>query len=131
MHSQTKLSALAKKLAKLCMHNGVAAQNRVAEVLKSTEPLPRAERRQLLIFFHSALKRELSRYQANVEHAGPLEEAALAQIQVQLKAVYGHSFSVSQTQNEDLIAGLRITVADDVWEANVRYQLDQLALSLA
>lgn len=127
MTADPKQKALAKKLAHLCMHAGHAAQNRIDEVLKSLESFPPTRRKRLLRLFHDALARELARFEARVEHAGPLSEAATEAIKEQLKAHYGHAFTLNLHAREDLLAGFRVRVVDDVYDASAAGRIAQLS----
>lgn len=126
-----KQKAFAKKLAQLCLHNGQAAKNRVDDVIASLEPFPPTRRRALLKLFLKALERELAQYQAVVEHAGELDEAAQLAILDQLKKEYGHTLTLSLQAKPELIAGVRVRVADDVFDASVRTRLNHLSVAVA
>ncbi len=131
MRQDPKLKTFARKLAQMCMHAGHAAQNRVQEVLESLQPLPPTRRKAILKLFLAALEREMAKYEATVEHAGPVSDDVQETIKEQLKTFYGHSINLTLSENEALIAGVRVRVSDDVFDASLVTRLNALASGIS
>lgn len=72
-----------------------------------------------------------NRLVAVVQTAKPLSAAQSAQLADRLESAYGRKIVVSQIVEPDLVAGLRITIGDDVIDGTVRARLDDLRLRLA
>lgn len=122
-----KLKRLTRKLAALCMHAGKPVAKRVQAVIDSFKEFSPTRQRAALNLFHDALEREISRFEAEVEHAGPLSEEALQAIGDQLKSHYHHAFQLNARENPALLAGFRVTVQDDVFDASLQTRLQRLA----
>lgn len=68
---------------------------------------------------------------AVVETARPLSAAQANAVSERLESAYGRKIALNQVIEPDLVAGLRITVGDDVIDGTVRARLDDLRLRLA
>ena len=68
---------------------------------------------------------------AVVETARPLSADQANAVSARLEAAYGRKIALNQVIEPDLVAGLRITVGDDVIDGSVRARLDSLRLRLA
>jgi F-type H+-transporting ATPase subunit delta len=67
---------------------------------------------------------------AVIESAAPLDSAASAQIEKEVKARYGADLTTEFKVNPELIGGLRVRVGSDVWDGSVRERLARLATNL-
>jgi F-type H+-transporting ATPase subunit delta len=72
----------------------------------------------------------IARGQAVVEHAGSINDRALADIAAAMSRRYGRSITGTARRNDALLAGLRVRVGDDVYESSVAGQLAQLAAAV-
>jgi F-type H+-transporting ATPase subunit delta len=110
MAADKKTKLLAKQLFKLSLADGAVSPERVAGVhgyIEKTQPRhPLA----LLKAYQRYIVNELAKSRALVEHSGPV--AAVAQ------------------PNPKLLAGLRVRVGSDVYEASVAGQLAALSSSV-
>lgn len=68
---------------------------------------------------------------AVVETARPLSAEHAEALSVRLESRYGRTIALNQVVQPDLVAGLRITIGDDVIDGTVRARLDDLRLRLA
>lgn len=123
---QTKL--LAKQLFKLSLVNGAVSPEQVAGVLgwveKHTPHRPVA----LLKAYQHRIAIELAKSRAEVEHAGPVSDATLKQIEAAMTKRYSRPVTASARPNAKLLAGLRVRVGSDVYESSVAGQLATLSL---
>jgi F-type H+-transporting ATPase subunit delta len=72
-----------------------------------------------------------NRLVAVVQTARPLTPAQSTELADRLESAYGRKIAVSQVVEPDLVAGVRITIGDDVIDGTVRARLDDLRLRLA
>jgi len=68
---------------------------------------------------------------AVVQTARPLSAAQANAVAERLEAAYGRKIALDQVIEPDLVAGLRITIGNDVIDGTVRARLDDLRLRLA
>jgi F-type H+-transporting ATPase subunit delta len=126
-----QVSLLAKQLTKLSIGaDGAIEAERVTGVLAYLEKHKPARPVAVLKAYHRLIGIELAKTHAIVEHAGEISDTVLGVIAGAMSQKYHRSVSATSTRNDSLIAGLRIRVADDVYESTVSGQLDSLALSL-
>lgn len=122
----------ARHLVSLSLDNGVVSTERVQAILdtlvKTRKP---ACLRPLLKAFYVALRREIARGEAHIEYAGALSQDAPALIAAHFSQTYGRPIAPVPSENPALIAGVRVRVGDDVYDASVRNTLNRLAASLA
>jgi F-type H+-transporting ATPase subunit delta len=70
---------------------------------------------------------EVARGQAVVEHAGPIDARALDAIASALATKYGRPVTAVEKRNDQLLAGVRVRIGDDLYESSVAGQLAALA----
>ncbi|HVU18844.1 MAG TPA: F0F1 ATP synthase subunit delta [Candidatus Didemnitutus sp.] len=121
---QTRL--LAKQLFKLSLVDGAVASDRVAGVLGWVEKHQPRHPLSLLRTYHRYVAAELARSHAVVEHCGPLAEGILRQIEAAMTKKYRRPVSAEARANPALLAGLRIRIGCDVYEASAAGQLSRL-----
>jgi F-type H+-transporting ATPase subunit delta len=123
---QTKL--LAKQLFKLSVVNGVVSPEQVAGVLGWVEKTSPRRPVALLKAYHHRIALELAKSRAEVEHAGPVSDATLKQIEAAMTKRYSRVVTASVKPNPKLLAGLRVRVGSDVYESSVANQLAKLSV---
>jgi F-type H+-transporting ATPase subunit delta len=123
---QTKL--LAKQLFKLSVVNGVVSPEQVAGVLGWVEKTSPRRPVALLKAYHHRIAIELAKSRAEVEHAGPVSDATLKQIEAAMTKRYSRVVTASAKPNPKLLAGLRVRVGSDVYESSVASQLAKLSV---
>lgn len=123
---QTKL--LAKQLFKLSVVHGVVSPEQVAGILGWVEKHSPRRPVALLKAYHHRIAVELAKSRAEVEHAGPVSDATLRLIEGALSQRYKRVITAGARPNPALLAGLRVRVGSDVFEASVAGQLAQLSL---
>lgn len=121
---------LSRQLFRLSLENGALSAERVGGVLAWIErhrpPHPAA----LLRAYHRLVAAEVARSRAEVEHAGPVSDDILQALGRELSGRYGRPLSLAPRPNPALLAGLRVRVGDDVYEASVAGQLAVLSSAL-
>ncbi len=123
---QTKL--LAKQLFKLSVVNGVVSPEQVAGVLGWIEKTSPRQPVALLKAYHHRIATELAKSRAEVEHAGPVSDATLKQIEAAMTKRYARPVTATAKANPKLLAGLRVRVGSDVYESSVAGQLAKLSV---
>jgi len=123
---QTKL--LAKQLFKLSLVNGVVSPEQVTGVLGWVEKASPRRPVALLKAYQHRIALELAKSRAEVEHAGPVADAALQAIASAMTKKYQRTVTTSAKANPKLLAGLRIRVGADVYESSVAGQLAALSV---
>jgi F-type H+-transporting ATPase subunit delta len=123
---QTKL--LAKQLFKLSIVNGVVSPEQVAGVLGWIEKTSPSRPVALLKAYHHRIALELAKSRAEVEHAGPVSDATLKQIEAAMTKKYGRPVTAAAKPNPKLLAGLRVRVGSDIYESSVAGQLATLSV---
>jgi F-type H+-transporting ATPase subunit delta len=81
----------------------------------------------VLRHYHRLVAGQLARNRALVEHGGPVDDGLLRAIEAAFTRKYQRPVAATARPNPDLIAGLRVRVGDDVYEASVAGQLAVLS----
>ena len=106
--------------------DGVVSEDRVAGVLAYIEKHRPANPVKLLRAYHRFVATELAKGQALVEHSGPVTDSLLAAIAAAMTKKYGRGVTATAKPSPELLAGIRVRVGDDVYEASVASQLATL-----
>ncbi|MDR2982546.1 MAG: F0F1 ATP synthase subunit delta [Puniceicoccales bacterium] len=130
--NSTVLHAEARRLVAISLENGVVSTERVRAALdvlvKTRKP---AKLRPLLKAYYIAIRREIARSEARIEYAGKISEEAPALLASHFTKVYGRPIAPVPSENPALIAGVRVRVGDDVYDASARGTLERLASHLS
>lgn len=118
---------LARQYFQLSLVDGAVSPERVAGVLAYLEKHPPAKPLLVLKAYHRLVAAELAKRQAVVEHAGTIEAATLKTIAAAMSLRYQRPVTATARPNPALIAGLRVQVGDDVFDASVQARLAALA----
>ena len=124
--------AEAKRLLALSLEGGAVSPERVGAVLSAlTSSRPAHALRPLLRSYLAAVRRELARGEARIEHAGPLFSEQAAAVAAHFSRALGRPVRAAARRNDALIAGFRVRVGDDVTDLSAAARLDALARSLS
>jgi len=122
---------LARRLAIHLADNGEAAIGDVrAAIEKICASRHTAQRRVFIRMFLRDLARELRNRELLIEHAGPLADAQVAAIRQSFESLAGRALSLRIRENADLIAGVCVTLGDNVYDSSVAGQLARLERSV-
>lgn len=128
MKRDKKITQLAKKLVELSKdENGVVTEAKVSEVLAGLKQVEHRHHLSVLKAFLNYLRREVALQTAVVSTPGALSDAALKEIEANFTQVYGRKISAVTQEDASLIAGVRVRVGDDVYDASVAGRLQRLA----
>lgn len=126
-----KQKDFAKKLARLSLDvGGQISAERVQSVLSSLGGQTVRARRALLKAYLHYLQIEDRRGRLLVEHAGDIAPAELEAMRDRLGKKYARTLRLETRENTALIAGLRASVADDIYESSVAGRLATLQSAL-
>lgn len=127
MNRDKKTIRLAKKLVELSRENGVVSDARVTEVLTALRSGNLRCRLTVLKTYLHFIRKAVAEQTAIVATPGSLSPDALAAIESSFSQLYGRSISAVVAPDSSLIAGLRVRVGDDVYDASVAGRLRRLA----
>ncbi len=131
MSASKKIRATARTLLKLSLEDGQLSEAKVRDVLAWFEQKPPAQAGATLREYHRLVVRESNRSRARIEFAGALPSGAIPSILAELSKIYGRPVSAATSENPDLIAGVRISIGDDVYERSIAIELETLATASA
>lgn len=130
--SPTAARAEAKRLVVLSLEAGTVSAERVSAVLGAlAKKYPAHELRPVLRAYLSAVRREIARGEARIEHAGPLAESDAAAIAAHFSKALGRPVRPVTTRKDSLHAGLRVRVGDDVTDLTAALRLANLVKALS
>lgn len=127
MKRDQKITRLAKKLVELSKDKGVVTEAKVTEVLAGLKQVQHRHHLTVLKTFLSYLRREIALQTAVVMTPGALSDDALKAIEATYSKMYNRPVSAVIQQETSLIAGVRVRVGDDVYDASVAGRLQRLA----
>ena len=127
MKRDKKITRLAKKLVELSKDHGVLTEAKVGEVLAGLKQIMPRHYLLVLKTFLSYLRREVALQTAVVSTPASLSADALKEIEANFTKIYGRPITAVTQQDISLIAGVRVRVGDDVYDASVSGRLQRLA----
>lgn len=120
----------ARQLLLLSLVDDLVTPERVAGVLAYLEKHPPSRPLAVLRAYHRLVAREIARSRAVVQHAGEVGPAMLGAIEGAMSQKYHRPVTAEARRDDALIAGLRVRVGDDVYEASAAGRLAALAAAL-
>ena len=127
MKHEKKIMQFAKKLVELSKEDGVITEARVSEVLASLKQIKHRNYLIILKTFLVRIRRELALQTAVVSTPNLLSEEILEQISAKYSVIYGRPISAEVEKDTSLIAGVRVRVGDDLYDASIAGRLQRLA----
>jgi F-type H+-transporting ATPase subunit delta len=116
----------ARQLFRLCLANGMLDEARVRQVLDRVGGSRNRNRFNVLEQFRRLVQLDNVRHTATVESATPLAADMRDRVQAGLSRTYGAGLITSFSHNPALIGGMRIKVANDVYDSSVQARLAAL-----
>ncbi len=126
MVTPIKYRQFARRLVDLCLENGRVSQDRVGEVLESLRKNPPRNHRLVLRLFLSRIERRIRENTLRMESPEEPGPALVAHMVDHYSKAYGRQLHPDWVENPDLVAGMRLRIADDVYEDSILSRLDQL-----
>ena len=130
--SAASVRAEAKRLLAMSLEGGVVSADLVGAVLAAlTKSRASHQLRPLLRAYLANVRRELTRGEARIEHAGPLSTADADAIAAHFTKALGRPVRPVARRNDALLGGFRVRVGDDVTDLSASLRLATLAKSLS
>jgi len=127
MRRDKKITDFARKLAELSKEDGIVTDARVREVLKGLQQAKPPRYGAILKAYLRLIRREVASQTAVVSTPADLSEDALKAIEANFAQLYGRKIQAVTRPDPSLIAGVRVRVGDDVYDASVAGRLKRLA----
>ena len=125
------LKDFARKLVQLSLDDERRpSPERVGAGLQALTAKPPRQLKTLLKLYLYYIKREIRNSEAVIEYSGAVGEGVIREIEALFSARYGRSVTAVGRENPELIAGVRVSVGDDVYDASIEGQLRILAQSV-
>ena len=126
-----QIKEYAKQLLKVSMDGDDLSVERVEAVLAVLEKNPPRHYASVLKAYLKLAQREVARSTAVISYAGSVSDAAVEAIRSQLSSKYGRSIAAQTQQDDSLIAGVKVVVDCDVYDASASAALKELETSLS
>ena len=131
MKQDKQIKNFAKQLLQASLDSGEVSAERVDGVLKSLAKNPPRHHIATLKTYLKLVEREVAKGTAVINYAGELSSETITGIVNQLSAKYGRSITSALRADPSLIAGLRVVVDCDVYDASIASSLASLETSLS
>lgn len=118
-----------KKLLNISFEHGRISEEKVSAILSTLKSNPPHHFKKVLQAYFLKIRTELRKENATLEHAGPLDQSIVNKIQTDLNEYYKRDIAITTKENPKLLAGVKIAIADDIWDSSVSGQLENLAKS--
>ena len=126
MQNSEKTKRYARKLLELSMEGDRVIEERVDAVLESLRTRNPRHAKPILKKYLFYITREINRSVAKVELAGDPTKEGLKAVTDLLVRQYDRKIEIICEDNLELIAGMKIRIADDVWDEDIATHLDNL-----
>lgn len=119
MARDKKQKDFAKRLLLLSIEDGEVKAERVTAIINTLKSKPPFKLATILRAYLKLVKKEVKQYTAILEHSGAITDQAVLELENELSSIYGRRIHVVSKENDELIAGVRVSISDDVYENNV------------
>ncbi|CAA6676414.1 MULTISPECIES: FoF1 ATP synthase subunit delta [unclassified Lentimonas] len=127
MKRDKKIIQFAKKLVELSKDNGVVTEAKIGEVLAGLKQAKHRQHLTVLKNYLTFVRREVALQTAVVSTPDALSADTLKAIEAKYTKIYGRTITATIQKDTSLIAGVRVRVGDDVYDASVAGRLQRLA----
>ena len=110
--------------------DGVIDMSLVQQVLSSLRECQPAGHREILKAYFFEIRKTLRQQLVEVEFGCQPNESLISSLKNKLEEITSHSIELQVSQNDQLIAGYRIRLVDDVFEDSIQSRLSKLSQSL-
>jgi len=124
-----KIKLFARKLTELSLDDGQVSEERVTAVLDYLSNHPPRKHKETLKEYLYYIKKAIAQSKAVIEFAGALDDNSIAAIEKTLSETSGQTITSESRENAELIAGIRVHLGDNIYDASVAGRLGQLAQS--
>jgi len=127
MKHDKRIIQLVKKLVELSKDDGVVTEARVSEVLTGLKQIKHRNYLIILKIYLVRIRRELALQTAVVSTPNLLSDETLGEISAKYSEIYGRPICAKVEKDNSLIAGVRVRVGDDLYDASLAGRLERLA----
>lgn len=127
MTRDKKIRKLAKKLVELSKEDGVVTEPRVAEVLTGLKEIGLRHKGIVLKTYLYYIRKAMADQTALVFTPGELSAEAVAALEANFSKLYSRSITAVIQNDPSLIAGVRVRIGDDLYDASIAGRLHRLA----
>ena len=127
MKRDKKIAQLARKLVELSKEGGVVTEPKVNEVLAGLKQVQHRRYLTVLNTFLTYIRREIALQTAVVSTPLTLSEDSLKAIEAHFIKLYDRPIKAITQTDTSLVAGVRVRVGDDIYDASVAGRLQRLA----
>lgn len=127
MKRDIKITQLSKKLVELSKEDGIVTEARVTEVLGALKQVEHRHHLKILKTYLGYIRREVALQTAVVSAPTSLSEENLQAIEMHFAKEYNRPIRAVSQKDDSLIAGVRVRVGDDVYDASIAGHLKRLA----
>ncbi len=131
LQEEKKAKAFAKQLVTHSLLNGKVSLGKVQDILKRLQQNPPRQVKSILGYYLRFLKNHIKDSTMLLEYCGELKPEAIQSIATKMTHFYGHGLDINVKANSNLIAGVRISIGNDIWDSSVASNLTALANQLA
>lgn len=131
LRADKALKDFAKKLTRISLdEGGNVSGEKVGAVLEALRAEPPHNLKTILKLYLYYIRREIRKSEAVVEHAGAVDPGTIEELKSFFSKQYGRTVTISTRSNPDLIAGIRASIGDDVYDSTLIGNLNSLASSV-
>ena len=131
MTQAKKIKEFAKQLFRMSLDNSELSPERVNGVLVALEKNPPRHHLAMLKAYLKLAEREVAKSTVVISHAGQLTPDIISNIKSQMEGKYGRKLDTVECDDSELIAGVRVVVDCDVYDASIQSSLSKLKSSLS
>ena len=110
--------------------DGVIEMSLVQQVLSSLRECQPPGHREILKAYFFEIRKTLRQQLVEVEFGCQPNESLISSLKKKLEEITSNSIELQVSQNDQLIAGYRIRLVDDVFEDSIQSRLSKLSQSL-
>lgn len=125
-----KLKSFANRLLEISKTDGIVDAEKVAVVLETLKKQKTHRLRETLEVYRDVVRQDIRQSTARVAYAGTITETAKADLLKKLETEKGRNLTLEMAEDPSLIAGIKVTVGDSVFEHSIRQMLTQIAPNL-
>lgn len=125
-----KLKSFANRLLEISKTDGIVDAEKVAVVLETLKKQETHRLRETLEVYRDVVRQDIRQSTAKVAYAGTITETAKADLLKKLETEKGRKLTLEMAEDPSLIAGIKVTVGDSVFEHSIRQMLTQIAPNL-
>jgi F-type H+-transporting ATPase subunit delta len=126
MRTTKEARKTSRQLLKLSFTDGKLDERKVSEVVQSVLTEKPRHYGEVLKDYQRLVRLEVAKRHAVVESATELNSNLNNLLITKLKARYGDDLTIEFKTNPALLGGLRVKLADDVWDGSIRNRLRTL-----